>query len=144
MNISFQYKFLFLLLIPFLSYSQITNTIVKAKIEIEEIEGNVKITGTAENLSDIVQSLSYQLSVIKNNNESGNQSNNKQEGFFTLNRSENKNLSTTQVNIVRGDEIIILLLFYNENKELIGKDRVVLGDEKKKMKQQFFHPMDLN
>ncbi|SFF07193.1 hypothetical protein [Flavobacterium xueshanense] len=134
MNISFQYKFLFLLLIPLLSYSQITNTIVKAKIEIEEIEGNIKITGTAENLSDIVQSLSYQLSVIKNNNVLGNQSNNTQEGFFTLNTSENKNLSTAQVNVRSGDEIIILLLFYNENKELIGKDRVVLGDEKKKMK----------
>jgi hypothetical protein len=26
---------------------------------------------------------------------------------------------------------LVLLLFYNENKELIGKDRVVLGDEKK-------------
>jgi hypothetical protein len=32
----------------------------------------------------------------------------------------------------KGDEVIVLLLFYNENKELIGKDRVVLGDEKKK------------
>lgn len=132
MNISFQYKFLFLILTPLLSYSQITNTIVKAKIEIEEIEGNIKITGTAENLSDIVQSLSYQLSVIKNNNVLGNQSNNTQEGFFTLNTSENKNLSTAQVNVRSGDEIIILLLFYNEDKELIGKDRVVLGDEKKK------------
>lgn len=134
MTISFQYKFLFLLLIPLLSFSQITNIIVKAKIEIEEIEGNIKITGTAENLSDIVQSLSYQLSVIKNNNVPGSQSNNTQEGFFTLNASENKNLSTAQVNAGSGDEIIILLLFFNENKELIGKDRVVLGDEKKKLK----------
>lgn len=134
MNISFQFKFLFLLFFPLLSYSQITNTIVKAKIEIEEIEGNIKITGTAENLSDIVQSLSYQLSVIKNNNARGNQSNNTQEGFFTLNTTENKNLSTAQVNVGSGDEIIILLLFYNESKELIGKDRVVLGGEKKKMK----------
>jgi hypothetical protein len=30
--------------------------------------------------------------------------------------------------------VIILLLFYNENKQLIGKDRVILGDEKKKSK----------
>lgn len=135
MNISIQYKFLLLSsLFSLLSYSQMTNTIVKAKIEMEEIEGNIKITGTAENLSDIVQSLSYQLSIIKNNNVSGNQSNNTQEGFFILNKSENKNLSSTEVNAGSGDEIIILLLFYNENKELIGKDRVVLGDKKKKMK----------
>jgi hypothetical protein len=28
-------------------------------------EGSIKVTGTAENLSEIVQSLSYKLSVIK-------------------------------------------------------------------------------
>jgi len=117
-----------------MSYSQTTNTVVKAKIDMEKIEGNIKITGTAENLSEIVQSLSYRLSVIKNNNVSDNQSNNIQEGFFTLTPSENKNLSTTQVNLGNGDEVTILLLFFNENKELIGKDRVVLGNEKKKMK----------
>jgi hypothetical protein len=38
--------------------------VVKAKIEIEEI-GSIKVTGTADNLSEIVQSLSYKLSVIK-------------------------------------------------------------------------------
>jgi hypothetical protein len=105
-----------------------------AKIDIDKMEGIIKITGTAENLSDIVQSLSYKLSVIKKNNLNGNQSNNAQEGFFTLEPSENRNLSTTQVNLGSGDEVIILLLFYNENKQLIGKDRVVLGDEKKKTK----------
>ncbi len=54
-----------LLLSTSISYSQISNTEVKAKINLEEIEGNIKITGTAENLTDIVQSLSYKLSVIK-------------------------------------------------------------------------------
>jgi hypothetical protein len=29
------------------------------------------------------------------------------------------------------DEVIVLLLFYNENKQLIGKDRMVLGEKKK-------------
>lgn len=135
MKISMKYFSLFcLLFIALLSYSQTTNTIVKAKIEIEKIEGNIKITGTAENLTDIVQSFSYKLSVIKNNNSNDNQSDNVQEGFFSLNPSENKNLSMSQVNLNNGDEVIVLLLFYNENKQLIGKDRVVLGDEKKKMK----------
>jgi hypothetical protein len=121
-----------LLLVSSLSYSQLSNTVVKAKIEIEEIEGSIKVTGTADNLSEIVQSLSYKLSVIKKNNINNNQSNNAQEGLFSLQPSENKNLSTTQINLGKGDEVIVLLLFYNENKELIGKDRVVLGDEKKK------------
>lgn len=123
---------LMLLLVSSLSYSQISNTVVKAKIETEEIEGSIKITGTAENLSEIVQSLSYKLSVIKKNNINNNQSNNAQEGLFSLEPNENKKLSVTQVNVGKGDEIIVLLLFYDENKKLIGKDRIVLGDEKKK------------
>jgi hypothetical protein len=47
------------------SYPQTTNTKVKAKVEYEENDGIIKITGTAENLTGIVQSMSYTLSVIK-------------------------------------------------------------------------------
>jgi hypothetical protein len=121
-----------LLLISSFSYSQISNKVVKAKIEIEEIEENINITGTAENLSEVVQSLSYKLSVIKKNNINNNQSNNAQEGLFSLQPSENKKLSIAHVNLAKGDEVIVLLLFYDENKQLIGKDRVVLGEVKKK------------
>lgn len=116
------------------TYSQISNAQVKAKINLEEIEGNIKITGTAENLTSIVQSLSYKLSVIKKNKKSNNQSNNAQEGLFNLEPSETKNLSTTQVNIGKEDEVIVLLLFYDNDKKLVGKDRIVIGaEEKKKM-----------
>ena len=121
-----------LLLSETMSYAQTTNTVVKAKIDIENLDGIIKVTGTAENLSDIVQSFSYKLSVIKKNNLNNNHSDNIQEGFFSLNPSENKNLSTSQVNLNTGDEVIVLLLFYNENKQLIGKDRVVLGEQKKR------------
>lgn len=126
------YHFFFFLLFTSASYSQISNKEVRAKIHTEEIEGNIKITGTAENLTDIVQSLSYKLSVIKKNKKSNNQSNNAQEGLFTLEPSETKNLSTTQVNVGAEDEVIVLLLFYDSDKKLIGKDRIVIGDEKKK------------
>jgi hypothetical protein len=125
------YIFLVVVVTSLTSFAQTTNTVIKAKIEIEKLEGLIKITGTAENLSDIVQSSSYKLSVIKKNVINNNESNNSQEGFFSLSPSENKNLSTTQVNLGSGDEVIILLLFYNENKQLIGKDRIVLLEEKK-------------
>ena len=83
MKISAKYLSIFsLLLIAVVSYSQTTNTVVKAKIEIEQTENNFKVTGTAENLTEIVQSLSYKLSVIKNNNINNNHSDNIQEGFF--------------------------------------------------------------
>ena len=133
MRISFQYHImLFFMLFNLTAFGQSSNKEVKAKIEIEEIEGNIKVTGTAENVTDIIQSMTYKLSVIKKNKKSNNQSNNAQEGLFTLQPSETKTLSTTQVNLGNDDEIIILLLFYNEAKELVGKDRVVIGEEKKK------------
>jgi len=134
MKILIPYKRLWVLvlLLSATSYSQITNTIVKAKIETEEIDGNVKITGTAENLSDILQSLTYKLSVIKKSNLNDNQSSNLQEGLFTLDPSETKKLSETQINLEKDVEIIVLLLFYDENQQMIGKDRIVIGEEKKK------------
>lgn len=125
---------IFFLLFTLVTFSQTTNTQVKSKIIFEEFEGNIKITGSAENLTDIVQSATYKLSVIKNNKSNKNQSNNDQEGFFTLNPNENKNLSSTQINLGKEDEVIVLLIFYDENKKIIGTDRVVFGEEKKKIK----------
>jgi hypothetical protein len=53
----------FILPLSVVSYPQTTNTKVKAKIQYEENDGIIKITGTAENLTGIVQSMSilYQL-----------------------------------------------------------------------------------
>ncbi|WP_264536853.1 curli-like amyloid fiber formation chaperone CsgH [Flavobacterium sp. N1736] len=106
---------------------------VKAKIDVEKIEDNFKITGMAENLTDVIKSASYRLSVIKNNDKNNNQSNNAQIGLFTLEPNEVKKLSTTQINVSTDDEVIVLLLFYDEDKEIIAKDRVVLGEKKKMM-----------
>lgn len=112
-------------------FGQVPQDKIKAKIEVENIEGNVKITGTAENLTDVMRSAAYRLSVIKNNNKSNNQSNNDQIGIFTLQPNEIQKLSTSQINLLEDDEVIVLLLFYDENKQIIAKDRVVLGEEKK-------------
>jgi hypothetical protein len=116
-------------------YGQVPQDKIKAKLEIEKVEGNVKITGTAENLTDVIRSASYRLSVIKNNNKSNNQSNNDQVGVFTLQPNEIQKLSTSQINLLEDDAVVVLLLFYDENKQIISKDRVVLGEEKKKMIQ---------
>ncbi|WP_339921624.1 curli-like amyloid fiber formation chaperone CsgH [uncultured Flavobacterium sp.] len=133
MKISNQFKVFFVFLLFTVGcYSQTTNTKVKARIVYEENDRIIKITGTAENLTDILQSMSYSLSVIKKNSSNDNTSNNVQEGFFNLGPNENKNLSTTQINLGNEDEVIVLLLFYDESKKLIGKDRVVFGEEKKK------------
>lgn len=116
-------------------YGQVPQDKIKAKIEIEKIEGNVKITGTAENMTDVIRSAAYRLSVIKNNDNNDNQSKNEQVGVFTLQPNEKQKLSTSQINLLDSDEVIIMLLFYDEDKQIIAKDRVVLGEEKKKMNQ---------
>ncbi|OMQ13662.1 hypothetical protein [[Flexibacter] sp. ATCC 35103] len=113
-------------------YGQVPQDKIKAKLEIEKIEGNVKITGTAENLTDVIRSAGYRMSVIKNNTKSNNESNNDQIGVFTLQPNELQKLSTSQINLSEDDEVIVLLLFYDEDKQIIAKDRVVLGEEKKK------------
>ncbi|MDP5200033.1 hypothetical protein [Flavobacterium sp. DG2-3] len=123
----------FFLLFSFLIYGQVPQDKIKAKLEIVQVEGTVKITGTAENLTDVIRSAAYKLSVIKNNNKSNNQSNNDQVGVFTLQPNEIQKLSSSQINLSADDEVIVLLLFYDEDKQIIAKDRVVLGEEKKKM-----------
>ncbi|SHL14016.1 hypothetical protein [Flavobacterium chilense] len=130
----FLYRHIIFVLLFFtaITYGQVPQDKIKAKLEIEKIEGNIKITGTAENLTDVIRSAAYRMSVIKNNSKSNNQSNNDQVGVFTLQPNELQKLSTSQINLSEDDEVIVLLLFYDENKQIIAKDRVVLGEEKKK------------
>lgn len=108
--------------------AQFTNQEVKAKIEVEENADFISITGFAENLTDAYKSLQYKLSVIKSG-EDGNRSNNTQGGRFTLEASQIKLLSKTQINVSKA-QTIILLLIYDENQNLIGKDRLVIGEKK--------------
>ncbi|WP_343588541.1 curli-like amyloid fiber formation chaperone CsgH [Flavobacterium sp.] len=124
---------IFLMLFSALMFAQVPQDKLKAKIEVEKVENSVKITGTAENLTDVIRSAAYRLSVIKNNNKSNNQSSNDQVGVFTLQPNEIQKLSTSQINLTADDEVIILLLFYDEDKQIVAKDRVVLGEEKKKI-----------
>lgn len=137
MQFLFRYKPLCFLLFSPVLFAQVPTPVpqnqIRAKIDVEKIEDNFKITGKAENLTDVIKSASYKLSVIKNNDKSNNQSNNAQVGLFTLEPNEVKKLSTTQINVSTDDEIIVMLLFYDEDKQIIAKDRVVLGDEKKKI-----------
>lgn len=106
---------------------------VKAKIEIDKIENTIKVTGIAENKIGITKSASYQLSVIKNSkNSTANHSNNVQEGVFTLQPHEKIKLSTTQVNIDDEVKVIVMLVFFNEEQQVISKERIEFNGEKKK------------
>ena len=119
-----------------LTNAQILNTEVKAKIEISSFEDLVAITGTAENLTSVLQNLHYKLSVIKKNKTNSNISSNSQNGSFTLEPNSKNILSTTKINISAKDETIILLLIYDEDEKLIGKDRLVVDNMKNKTTEE--------
>lgn len=131
MRIAFRNKLGALMLVSGMSFSQTTNTVVKAKIESDELGEHLKIRGVVENLTNLVQCFSYKLTIIEKKGISENQSNIVQEGVFWIEPSQTKKLSDTYVKIKKGDEVIVLLLFYDEKKQLIGKDRMVLTDKKK-------------
>lgn len=102
---------------------------VKAKIEVEEVENILSVTGTAENLKAVYKNISFKLSVFKKNKSNDNKSSNMQDGRITLEPINKVILSKTQINRGKDDQIIVLLLIYDENNVIIGKDRVVFGQE---------------
>lgn len=114
-----------------ISFSQTMNKEVKAKIEVSYSEDLILIKGTAENLTDVYKSISYKLSVIKNGDNGGNKSTNAQSGRETLDANQIKDLSMTQINTNPTDEIILLLLIFDEKENIIGKDRIVINEKKK-------------
>lgn len=110
-------------------YSQNINKDIKPKIEVEEIENILSVTGTVENLKSEFRNISFKLTVFKKNKLNSNRSDNAQDGRVTLEPIQKVFLSKTQVNRGKEDQIIILLLIYDEKNTIIGKDRVVFGGE---------------
>jgi hypothetical protein len=109
--------------------SQVEYKEVKAKIDVEKIENMLSVTGTVENLKSEFKNISFKLSVFKTNKTNSNNSKNSQDGRLTLEPIQKVMLSKTQVNFAKDDRIILLLLIYDEKNAIIGKDRIVFGDE---------------
>jgi hypothetical protein len=102
---------------------------VKAKIDIEKVEDVVAVTATAENLKAVYKSISFKLYVEKRNKANTNKSNNSQDGRATLEPLQKVALSKTQINVTNKDQITILLFIYDENNAVVGKDKIIIGDE---------------
>lgn len=115
------------------AFSQEEFNEVKAKIEIEKVEDVLSVTGMVENLKSEFKNISFELAVQKKNTSNTNSAINKQSGRFTLEPLNKISLSSTKININKDEQIIISLFIYNEKDILIGKDRVVVESEKKKM-----------
>lgn len=113
---------------PLGAFSQYYNQEIVGSIDLEVVDNSfLNVVGSAYNKTELNKSLRYVLSVIKTSKDGGNTSNNKQEGRFVLEAGVKKNLSTTSVNAEANNRTIILLLVYDENDQIVGKDRKVLN-----------------
>lgn len=124
------------------SISQGGDKEVIAKIEIEQVENILFIKGTVENLKPEYKSIYYKLTVFKNNRLNGNNSKNSQDGRVILNPQQKVALSKTQINESKDDTIILLLVIFDENNAVIGKDRIEIGVDGKEDKDLKNQPKD--
>lgn len=89
------------------------------------------IAQVESNESFFIENLSYNLVVLKKS-VSGNFTNNKQEGEFSLLANEKKKLSEVRLNLNEGEEIKAYL-FIKKNKNLISKDSLIVFFPNKKL-----------
>ncbi len=119
---------LFALGITFCSEAQFYNNEVEASIALEVLDNSIlQIVGSAYNKTEINKSLRYDLSIIKGNSSDTNKSKSTQDGHFVLEPGVKKNLATTSINAEEGIRTIILLLIYDEENSIVGKDRKLLN-----------------
>ena len=110
------------------SFGQIYNTEVAADLELISEGEFLQITGFADNKTDVNKSLRFVISIFKKDTVSDNTSKNTKEGRFVLGPSQRKSLGNTAINKSEKDQTILLLLIYDENDQVVGKDRVVLNE----------------
>lgn len=110
-------------------FGQTTNTDVIAKIKTQKVDDIISIIATASNTTEVYKTLKYSILVNKTGITTGNVSKNKQEGRFTLEANETKELAKTSLNTNEKDKIVILMLIYDED-EIIAKDRIVFNEDK--------------
>ena len=102
---------------------------VIAKIESQDMEGQLKITATATNNSATYQELNYLLVSIKKGN-GGNLSNNKQSGKFSLNPNETKKLSEININLTNKDALKTFVYIRDElTQKLVAKDSLEINQK---------------
>lgn len=105
---------------------QHTNTEVVAKIKTETIDGAISLLSTATNTTEVYKSLNYTFTVYKTDDQN-NIAKNTQEGRFTLEANESKELSNISINIENKNKIVVLLLIFEDDK-IVGKDRLAFNE----------------
>lgn len=110
------------------SYSQTYNQEIEAKFDIEFNDEFIKIVASALNKTKIDQSLRYVMSGFVRM-EDGTTVKEEKTERFVLPSAEKVNLNTLTLQRRDIKRKIILILIYDQNDKIIGKDRVVFNDE---------------
>jgi len=117
------------------SFCQITNTNVVAKLIVETIDGVSVIIPRAINKTDLYYSLKYEFSIIIQDS-TGQPNKESKEDFFVLDPYQIKDFNRLTVNTNMDNKIIVFVLIYDDEDNLLGKDRVVFNDDKEKGKEE--------
>lgn len=112
---------------------QVYNTLIEAEIKMTGNSEFMDVSAYAYNKTQISQSLRYVFTVFRTD-PSGNNSKNEQSNRFILQTGEKKKLSNTTISNQDQSRMIVLLLVYNLEDQLLGKDRVVLNDDSEEKK----------
>ncbi len=106
--------------------AQYTNTEVVAKIKTETVDETISWVAWATNTTEVYKSLRYVFTVFRTDAQK-NLAKSEQEGRFTLEANETKQLSRVTGNVKEKDKIVVLLLVYDDDDKIVGKDRVELN-----------------
>lgn len=107
--------------------AQVYNTRISAKIDLEANTEFIQITSSAFNKTEISESLYYILRIIKKDPLSTGTLTDDQSGRVVLSAGEKANLASATLSSNTTDRTVLLLLVYDTNKKLLGKDRVVVN-----------------
>ena len=112
--------------------SQETNKRVAAKIEVQKNTELINVQGTALNKTDLIMSLRFDMFVYRTNPKNGNVIKEEKSARIVLQPSEKRALAEINFNQNQKDKITVVILIYDKENKLLGKDRlVVLNDDKK-------------
>ncbi len=104
---------------------QNTSKEIKAILNYEQKEDYINVKGFAHNLTSINESFKYVFSIFKTSLKKQKTKKNK-EHFFVINPEEKKLLIDESIQVSETDRLIILLLIYDVDNNLIAKDRKVV------------------
>ncbi len=122
--------FLFFLLSSVGCYAQIYNAEIEAKIDVASNGEFYDVTGFAINKTDGNRSLRYVFTIFKNDSIGNNLSKNEKTDRFVLNSGEKKRLPTLNVGANLESRTIALLLLYDKDDRIVGKERIIMNDIK--------------